>query len=81
MPKIKTFTVKLYSLFASAFVNDDLTGLTEEDLKEFDYICDKLYSEHGGTICVDVLDDEEFGYPDIALENLKGNVCTFVFME
>ncbi len=77
--KIEVVEVRLYSIYGSALVNGDTSGLSGEELEELAYIESELAREHGTCNCVDMLDDSDFGYPDIAVERLRGDVSTFVF--
>lgn len=91
--KFKTIKVKFYTYAASYFVNGDSSGLSDEDLEECDFFEDLFKKEFKTEYfdCVDALDDEDFGYPELPLgyslrentkghEFLRGDVCTYVFM-
>ena len=71
-------TVRLYAHWASALVNDDATGLEDDEEAELnDYIASQ--SPHYDMFaCVGKEDDDDFGRPDIP-GALPGTVATFTF--
>lgn len=56
-----------YSHFAPYLINDDPTGLTEEEIREANEFCQKVKREYGDdALIVDAgnEEDKDFGYPE-----------------
>lgn len=69
---MKTVTYVLPAHWASAIINDDYSGYTDEEAMEIEDFCKDLGP------CVDVTDEEEFGWTNDA-NGLGGSVATFHF--
>lgn len=83
---------KFYDYAAPYFVNDDPSGLSDEDIEEVDLFYEAIQDEFPGiksAYCVDVRDDSDFGSVELPLGRylssykghkfLRGDVCTYVF--
>lgn len=69
---MKTESYVLPSRWASALINDDYSGYTDEEAMEIKDFCKDLGH------CLDVTDEEEFRWWNDA-NNLGGSVATFHF--
>ena len=69
---MKTETYVLPSHWASALINDDYSGYTDEEAMEIKDFCEDLGP------CLDVTDEEEFSWTNDA-NGLGGSVATFTF--
>lgn len=69
---MKTETYVLPSHWASALINDDYSGYTDEEAMEIE----DFYNDLGP--CIDVTDEEEFRWVNDA-NRLGGAVATFTF--
>lgn len=69
---MKTKTYVLPSRWASALINDDYSGYTDEEAMEIEDFCNDLGP------CLDVTDEEEFSWTNDA-NGLGGSVATFTF--
>lgn len=69
---IKTETYVLPIYWASALINDDYSGLEDDEIKELDDFCKDLGP------CIDVSEENEFSWANDA-NNLGGAVATFTF--
>lgn len=79
---IKTTTFYLYSFLASAFINADVSGFSDDDEREFSHAESRIIQETGQCVCIGVKDDtENFTRPEIALNrNVYGNCLEFIFL-
>ena len=78
--KVKTAHIYLYSHYASALINGDLSGLEDSDIVELDHILNLIKSDYGTADCIDAdTENTDFQYPEYSLENLRGDVCLFTF--
>lgn len=82
---IRVFHVKFYTCFASAILNGDYSGLTEDGAKEVEIFFEKIMAHFGdGAEVVDVMDDDEFTWktsrdePRLFLNDLPGDVSKYV---
>ena len=85
--------VKFYSYYASYFVYNDASGMTDDEIKDCEVFEDALfnYLECDGISVVDVLDDSDFGDVEIPVGYrvkgymgytfLPGDVCTYVIQK
>ena len=74
---IQIETERLPAYWASALVNDDWSGYTEEDCEQIQHYA---ANELAGLECVNVEDDESFQLaPSYAPWLLAGTYATFVF--
>ena len=55
-----TVTRTLPSHWASALVNDDESGLENEDIEALNAFCESMIAQYGSYHCVDVSEDEQF---------------------
>jgi len=69
---MKTETYVLPSHWASALINDDYSGYTDEEVMKIKDFCEDLGP------CIDATDEEEFSWWNDAA-NLGGSVATFHF--
>lgn len=68
----------LPDMWASPLINDDPTGLSDEDYETFNEFCD---NELQGLHCLDVKDDSTFvTYHDARQYVLASSCSTFVFL-
>lgn len=70
---IETVEYELYAHWASALINGDTTGLSDEDEVELD----SWLTLHPDLYCVDCSEESEFGYPDCG--GPRGDIATFTF--
>lgn len=82
---IRIETVKFFSCFASAIINDDYSGLTEDGELEVERFFDRVTALFGdGARVVDVEDDHEFTWrtrrdaPYSHMNEMAGDVSTYV---
>ena len=87
---------KFYSYYAPYFINDDASGMTDDEIKDCEAFLAAVKAdleEYGYTECyvVDVLDDDDFGNVEIpegwevksfnGVKFLPGDVATYVIQK
>lgn len=76
---METETFKLYTHFASSFINDDSTALSDDELKQVETIQEEITDILGtdNWSFAEVSEESEFARPEIGPVRLLGDVSTF----
>lgn len=70
-------TFNLYSHWACALINNDESGMTDEEIAEMNATLEKITAQYPGAYCVGCDGEGDFSRPDFS--GLAGDVCQFTF--